>query len=687
MEVVLYSRKWATFFWLIIFLVSLVNSEVWAKNKTKTKPDPNLLAAKSLVKLYRILDREIRPKQKSQLQKIKKHLEMSGPFSQYKNFAKMTYQLASTTEIGGYLKRCSIKPEAEIPLGPLFRRKLSRYCWKRFFKAANKKFLEKNKTYIPLITSGVQRLLENDLVEEFGKFLSRLGKGLGKDSVELVTISEEIKNYYQEGQIRPSKHILPHLVMDSQFTSFIQKNGFLDKTSEKYFYIEFKRFVEEIRNNYLHSDYEEVQEVMQEIVRFHEANKDYLPNKKTWKSLILAGKRMVRLNKMNLALEFFKTSQEIIPGNNKFESSFQRLFTLLLDNKVYEGMNYIKKQEIIEDFPQLGSKFQFWIARTFEFNKEYAKAKQLYLKIIDSNPLSFYAILALDSLKKFQSHYNHELLIKNEQEKDSFEAKFTPEAQKNLKRMVYFAKADYVLFVSKMINYILNESVKNFHKLKSDDYPEAEQHLFITLIDTLSKNSRHLEAFKLASQLVDRDELNLNHSVLKILFPKKFLKEIETGRPSFDPLIVLGLIRQESAFDPRAKSRVGARGLMQIMPATARRYQKLKSRNKLYDVKLNLKIGIKYLEKLLKDNEGNLIWALAAYNAGEGNLRRWKKYILKSNDPVTNIELIPFKETRNYVKLVYRNLYFYNLLKGNKKFLEKSVETNFKVSFQGAHAK
>ena len=670
--------------WVVLFLaiVSLANSEIWAK--TKVKRDPETLAAKELVELYKMLDKEIRLKQKKQLQKIKKNLKKSKLFSEYKNFAKIKHKLASNAMTTGYLEQCSslvqnTQSKTIILLDPLFRHKLSRYCWKKFFK----KFSGKNKTYIPFVTSGIQRLLKKDLVKVFGKFLSRLGK----DSVELVTISEEIKNYYQKEQIRPSEHILPHLVMDVKFTSFIQKNGFLDKTSKKYFYIEFKSFVEEIRNNYLHSDYEEVQEIMREIVRFHEANRDYLSNKKAWKSLVLAGKRMVRLNKMNLALEFFKTSQEIIPGENKFESSFQRLFTLLLDNKIYEGMNYIKTQEMIEYFPQLGSKFQFWIARTFEFNKEYAKAKQLYLKIIDINPLSFYAILALDKLKQFQPDYNHELFIEDERPKDTFKGKFTLEAQKNLKRMAYFAKADYVLFISKMVNHILNESVKNFSKIKDDDYPAAKQHLFITLINTLSENSRHLEAFKLISQLVDRDAINLDYRVLKILFPKKFLKEIKTRGPSFDPLIVLGLIRQESAFDPKAKSRVGARGLMQIMPATARRYQKLKSRNKLYDVKLNLKIGIKYLEKLLKENEGNLIWALAAYNAGEGNLRRWKKSILKSNDPITNIELIPFKETRNYVKLVYRNLYFYNLLKGNKKFLEKSVETNFKVSFQSAPTK
>ncbi len=681
MKVVFYPHKWAVIGGVIF---CLANEEALAKNKRKNISDPELAAARALVNLHKILGRKISSRQKRQLQNITGRLKKSKLFSQYRHIPKAAHQFTLPAMTLNYVKKCSsfsmLRPQKTTILGPLFRRKIGRLCWKKFFKTVGARPWKGNKAHLLPIANAIPRLLEKDLTRNFGQFLSRLPK----ESPELASLSEKIRHHYKSRQMRPSEHILPHVIMDSEFTGFIQKNGFLDKTSEKYFYAEFKHFIEDIRNNYQQSDYGEVREIMQDVVRFHEANKAYLSNKKTWKSLILTGKRMVRLKQMNLALEFFKTSQEIISGENQFESSFQRLFTLLLNEKIYQGMSYIKAQEIIDHFPQLDSKFQFWIARTCELNKEYAKAKKLYLKIIEDNPLSFYAILALDKLKKFQPHYSYDFFIKDAGTTGTFKGKYTLEAQRNLKRLSYFAKVDYGLFVSKTIHHLLEKSVKNFQRPNESGHTVAKQHLYTTLINALGENAQHLEAFKLTSRLVDQNALQLNRHILKILFPKKFLKEIKANRPSFDPLIVLGLIRQESAFDPRAKSRVGARGLMQIMPATARYYQKLKNRNELYNIRPNLKIGIKYLEKLLKENDGNLIYALAAYNAGEGNLNRWKKSILKFDDPVKNIELIPFRETRNYVKLVFRNLYFYNLLNGNKNFLEKKVETNFRVSLQNA---
>ena len=132
--------------------------------------------------------------------------------------------------------------------------------------------------------------------------------------------------------------------------------------------------------------------------------------------------------------------------------------------------------------------------------------------------------------------------------------------------------------------------------------------------------------------------------------------------------LVLAIVRQESAFAPDAMSRAGARGLMQLMPATAasvaRKLQVPYSRDRLTsDGIYNLTLGRWYVERLIDDFGGSYALAIAAYNAGPGRVRQWLRDF---GDPrgrdigmVDWIEMIPFTETRIYVQRVLENLQIY----------------------------
>lgn len=132
--------------------------------------------------------------------------------------------------------------------------------------------------------------------------------------------------------------------------------------------------------------------------------------------------------------------------------------------------------------------------------------------------------------------------------------------------------------------------------------------------------------------------------------------------------LLLAIVRQESAFAPDAMSRAGARGLMQLMPATAanvaRKIDVQYSLDRLTsDGIYNLVLGRSYLEKLLDDFGGSYALAIAAYNAGPGRVRQW---LQDFGDPrgtdiamVDWIEMIPFSETRLYVQRVLENLQIY----------------------------
>ena len=141
------------------------------------------------------------------------------------------------------------------------------------------------------------------------------------------------------------------------------------------------------------------------------------------------------------------------------------------------------------------------------------------------------------------------------------------------------------------------------------------------------------------------------------------------------PELVLAVIRQESEFDQKANSYVGAQGLMQLMTYTAKLVAKqaklpyTKSRLKS-DPNYNIKLGSYYLAGLLEEYEGSYPFALAAYNAGPKRVKYWKK--INGNPQkrkisyVDWIELIKFKETRNYVQRVLENINVYRYILSGK---------------------
>jgi hypothetical protein len=180
-------------------------------------------------------------------------------------------------------------------------------------------------------------------------------------------------------------------------------------------------------------------------------------------------------------------------------------------------------------------------------------------------------------------------------------------------------------------------------------------------------DKNYLEGFKAIYRGINLKKETLNPLSLTYLYPTQYLSRLQKMKSDFDPIIALSLIRQESAFNKNARSHVGARGLMQIMPNTGKRLHKKLRTHQLYNPKLNIKIGTKYLKKLLKRYDDNLVYTLAAYNAGESRVKRWKKELFHDDAILENIEKIPFLETRKYVKLIFRNIFFYKLLGEDRK--------------------
>lgn len=137
-------------------------------------------------------------------------------------------------------------------------------------------------------------------------------------------------------------------------------------------------------------------------------------------------------------------------------------------------------------------------------------------------------------------------------------------------------------------------------------------------------------------------------------------------RYAVDRALIYAFVRQESAFNERAKSPAGARGLMQLMPRTAsfvagQRSLRGRKKDKLFNPELNLSLGQRYIGQLMSDKSisDDLFRLTTAYNAGPGNLRNWERKINYGQDPLLFIESLPSRETRLFIERVLTNLWVY----------------------------
>ncbi len=165
-----------------------------------------------------------------------------------------------------------------------------------------------------------------------------------------------------------------------------------------------------------------------------------------------------------------------------------------------------------------------------------------------------------------------------------------------------------------------------------------------------------------------RPRATLPREVWDMLFPALHLDVIATqsARNDLDPSLVLGLIRQESAFDLQARSQAKALGLMQVLPSTGRvlarevRIPRYNSR-KLLQADVNIALGTRHLATLLQQFDRRVEFALAAYNAGDNRVDRWRRDF-GDVDMAEFVERIPFGETRDYIKQVLTNAAYYRRL-------------------------
>ncbi len=212
------------------------------------------------------------------------------------------------------------------------------------------------------------------------------------------------------------------------------------------------------------------------------------------------------------------------------------------------------------------------------------------------------------------------------------------------------------------------------HELLTGDYrPSDAYHIGLELYRQTSAHNAHYRGLRYMKRYgygyLRMPLESMPRAFWESLFPMPWGDElIARATPhGLDPYLVAGLIRQESEFNPRARSRAGAMGLMQIMPSTGRGLARslgipFKTRQ-LYRPELSLRLGTFHLKQVFDQYQNELEISLAAYNAGAHRAAKWIQWG-DFDEPGKFVETIPFTETRGYVQSVLRNADVYRKLYG-----------------------
>lgn len=320
--------------------------------------------------------------------------------------------------------------------------------------------------------------------------------------------------------------------------------------------------------------------------------------------------------------------------------------TLSFTNQTEVALSHFLKMNAAVSYPISKARAAYWIGRTY---KKLGQSNQAntWFKTGSQYGTTFYGQLSHKELDERKFSINNNFKI-NE---DRFE-----EFKKNN------AQAKSVIILKE-----LNRT--RYSKDILRHLGDTEQNRTSEEISMAGMLAQEIERLDFAIQIAKNASYK-NLNFLEISYPRIEVPKQVKKQKILDSSVILALIRQESEFDLSANSKVGAKGLMQIMPATARLLSKVTnidfSREKLTrDKDYNLALGSYYISDL-DDVFGSHYLAFAAYNAGPHRVEKWIKAYgdprKKQIDAIDFIELIPFQETRNYVQRVSENINVYEYL-------------------------
>jgi soluble lytic murein transglycosylase len=389
----------------------------------------------------------------------------------------------------------------------------------------------------------------------------------------------------------------------------------------------------------------------------------------TWrlKALLAAGNRYLVTNDREQYIPLFKAAADTFPSDASAPNSHWKVaWDAYLGDKP-ERVTLLREQ--VEEYPDdshAGTALYF-LGRIAELNAKYGEARAYYDNLSSQFPHYYYAVLARQRVRD---------RVIADAARDEDALKWLADVEWPMHRDLSATEPNAatelrIRRARLLIGAGLPDVAEAELRFGAATEKEQPQLLAMELAQSADSSYRALRIMKSFS--ADYLSLPLDKAPVKfwqMLFPLPYKDEVfvNARERGLDPWDVAALIRQESEFNPGAKSRANAYGLMQLRPATGRMLSRQQgmgavSTSLLLNPRVSIRLGTEYLRQQLAGWDGDLFRTLAAYNAGPGRVHQWLKWS-NYREPAEFVESIPFTETREYIQAVLRNADIYRELYG-----------------------
>ena len=356
--------------------------------------------------------------------------------------------------------------------------------------------------------------------------------------------------------------------------------------------------------------------------------------------------KLAQISSKERANALYNRINTMYPNSDYAPEAVWNLFWNKYSKRDYRGARELAYQHL-NRFKDVKStpRIDFWLAKTEEKLNQQIEANNIFNRLITKYPDDYYGLRADYIVNKKGNFWavDDDGMLPEEKEVE-FPLTLSNVEIKDTKLInSLFKMGDYDIWLNANFD---NDIVESWFELR---------------------RNRHALSAILARDAIKEMSVKppMISSAYKLAYPLHYVEEINTAatKLKLSPFYLISIIKEESHFNPEAKSSTNAMGLMQVMPATAnyiaaKLYIPLYSLSNLNDVKTNIYIGSNYI-KYLNEKFKNYILITASYNAGEGAVARWlKTYSISDYDEF--IENIPYEETKNYVKRVFRTYHLYN---------------------------
>ncbi|MDD3149477.1 MAG: transglycosylase SLT domain-containing protein [Candidatus Gastranaerophilales bacterium] len=360
----------------------------------------------------------------------------------------------------------------------------------------------------------------------------------------------------------------------------------------------------------------------------------------------------------NLSIGLYKQLIQKFPDSNFASESMWNIFWNEYENKRYNSAISIAKKHLKDhENTKATPKMLFWLGKIYEKQGKKSQAAKLYRDLAKNYSDDYYAFRASGRLNYI---YNGKDSGWNTDKKSVINDKlYSPEKPFDYNK-IKKEKGELIAELFELKDYDLISDLQNY-----DGFIQS----WVSLKQGLTSRSSVLARDAVEELFPRPDKENTGW---QLVYPIYYADLINTyaSQNKLDANLVIALIREESYFNPYAISASDARGLMQLMPMTANdivRWYKFEQFNKkdLFNPEMNIKIGTAYLNHLKQYFNNNMICVIGSYNGGPGAVQKWLNTI-KYDDFDEFIEKIPYSETQNYIKKVFRSYWNYQEIYGKK---------------------